>query len=393
MFIRRKKGGKLEDKWLGPYSVSKVNPTNVSIYRNKKTQRVKTSKAKLWRKRPLIDHDLPTCKHLCLDSDFEIESEEEKLVLSPFMGLEETIFDKPDLPETSREEVLRVIFSFKSRIMDSIKTSTPLSKLHAKLHCRRHLPFRDIIDWRQHQYPSITSVINELIDFDTSQEICDVLAQFYLESHEIKIPEYQHTTLDFEFSHKWAKDSIDYPTNVLFPVVMELIAEHLIHDELSQSTLPQPLPRSPTDKPLESTILQTIPFSSISNHPIEDLCVTWGGKFNGVQLINTCSIDNFFTLLSLHRRLILAALNLAGEIPNKKIQFIFSMIKFRQNFDELRHWTAPELGIPLFDCKYNFLGYEGKMVKFFQDNSLSLDIYKHSGLFGPFIGSWYFLSR
>ena len=79
-----------------------------------------------------------------------------------------------------------------------------------------------------------------------------------------------------------------------------------------------------------------------------------GGNFYRAQLINRCSIGNFFTLLNLHRRLILAAFNLAGEMPNKKIQYIFSMNLTEQNFEELRQWTAPELGNPLFDCKYNF---------------------------------------
>ena len=45
----KKRGGKLEET----YPVDKVNPTNVHVCRNKRIQRVKTSKAKLWNKQSL----------------------------------------------------------------------------------------------------------------------------------------------------------------------------------------------------------------------------------------------------------------------------------------------------------------------------------------------------
>ena len=44
---RKTKGGKLQDKWLGPYSVTKFTSPNVNILRNKSIQRVKRSKVKL----------------------------------------------------------------------------------------------------------------------------------------------------------------------------------------------------------------------------------------------------------------------------------------------------------------------------------------------------------
>ena len=34
---------------------------------------------------------------------------------------------------------------------------------------------------------------------------------------------------------------------------------------------------------------------------LEDLCVTWGGYVHGIELVNTRPMDNFVTLLSLHR--------------------------------------------------------------------------------------------
>ena len=50
------------------------------------------------------------------------------------------------------------------------------------------------------------------MDLDTTQEITHVLAQFYLESYKVKIPEYQYTSQDFEFSTKWATNSMNFTT-------------------------------------------------------------------------------------------------------------------------------------------------------------------------------------
>ena len=175
------------------------------------------------------------------------------------------------------------------------------------------------------------------MDLDTTQEITEVLAQFYLESYKVKIPEYQYTCQDFEFSTKWATDSMNYATKVLLPVVKELLAAHF--------------------EPLVASESQTI---------FEEMCATWGGHYDGVKLINTCSIDNFITLLSLHKEAILTAFDLTGESPNSTLRSIFSMVD-EQNFDKLRLWTAPKLGMPISDSECNMLGYEGEMVKFLQE--------------------------
>ena len=36
-------------------------------------------------------------------------------------------------------------------------------------------------------------------------------------------------------------------------------------------------------------------FSTFEHH-----CVDWGGDYEDTKLVNTCSIDNFITLISLH---------------------------------------------------------------------------------------------
>ena len=116
------------------------------------------------------------------------------------------------------------------------------------------------------------------------------------------------------------------------------------------------------------------PPKSTSQVCFEDNCVTWGGHYDGVELVNTCSIDNFITLLTLHKVKILEAFELTGEPPNSTIQSIFSMIDER-DFDKLRLWAAPKLGISITNCECNLLGYEGKMVQFFKDDNFCLDIY------------------
>ena len=321
---QRKKGGKLEDKWLGPYLADEVNPTNVRVSRNKSIQRVKKSKIKLWKKRSQPVPGSPSSKRLRLDADFE--SNEEEIITSPFLGQEEIIPVSSNKSNRSREEILQILASFKSKIINSILTSTPLSQLHSQLHIRSHFDFRDLLDWRYAHYPSINSEEIEM-DLDTTQEITEVLAQFYLESYEVKIPEYQYTCQDFEFSTKWATDSMNYATKVLLPVVKELLAAHF--------------------EPLVASESQTI---------FEEMCATWGGHYDGVKLINTCSIDNFITLLSLHKEAILTAFDLTGESPNSTLRSIFSMVN-EQNFDKLRLWTAPKLGMPISDSECNMSGY------------------------------------
>ena len=100
---QKKKGGKLEDKWLGPYLVDKVNPTNVRVSRNKSNQRVKTSKTKLWKKRPLPFSNSPSCKSLRLDAD--LESDEEHIIITPFFGQEEVLSVSPNLSKRSAKKL------------------------------------------------------------------------------------------------------------------------------------------------------------------------------------------------------------------------------------------------------------------------------------------------
>ena len=158
-----------------------------------------------------------------------------------------------------------------------------------------------------------------MLDLDTTQEISEILVKYYLESNGIKIPEHLNTSQDFEFATKWETKSMNYTTKVLLPVVIKLLTTYF------NSTLPS-----------ESLT----PPKSTSQVCFEDNCITWGGHYDGVELVNTCSIDYFITLLTLHKVKILEAFELTGEPPNSTIKSIFSMIDER-DFDKLRLWAAP----------------------------------------------------
>ena len=128
---------------------------------------------------------------------------------------------------------------------------------------------------------------------------------------------------------------------------------------------------------IRSILNQTVSYSQTSQDAstTEDMCVTWNGHFNGVKLVNTCSVDNFLTLLSLHQDNILKAFHLAGEAPSDSLNYIFTMID-EQNFDELRMWVASQLRIPLINNEYNMFASEGSIVKLFQNLAICQDAYR-----------------
>ena len=49
MCRKKSKGGKLQDKWIGPYPIREVSRSTVRVCKDKALIRVKKPKAKLWR--------------------------------------------------------------------------------------------------------------------------------------------------------------------------------------------------------------------------------------------------------------------------------------------------------------------------------------------------------
>ena len=207
------------------------------------------------------------------------------------------------------------------------------------------MKFKDLFNWRTDRYPSYYTEYPQEDQLETTYEMSNLLAQWYLDSFEIKIPEYQYTGEDFDFSTRWSGASMDYSTNFLLPVVQQLLA---------------------TSK-------------ASAKHPaslrLEDSCVTWGGQFEGNELVNTCPVDNFITLLNLHSHKVSSALRLANVSPSQRLQTMLSHITSRE-FDELRNWLAPQLGVRLVNFRFDFLCYEGAMVQLLINLSICSDRYE-----------------
>ena len=352
---QKKKGGKLQDKWLGPYPVVKATQSNVHIVRNKTTQRVMRSKVKLY-KRSFTDTatETPPIKYQRLESDsVDIQHTLSNSPSTPFTGVEETVFETNIIQKT-RAEVMELLDSFKDKIISSLKSTIPVSDLHRELDKRQHLPFRKLFDWRHEHFPPTKYPEQRLMDHETSQEMADILIQWYLECCEIKIPMYQYTDDDFKFATYWQEKAMNYTTKVLHPVVTELIinAPQAANENSNKNT---PLPLS---------------------FPLEDLCVSWGGYCHGIELVNTCSVDNFITLLSLHINSIFTAFELIRFSPNLLLENILSLIHTLQ-FNKVRTTICQLIGIPLENSQYNMLGYEGRFVQLLcKDLSLNSDGYK-----------------
>ena len=90
---RGKLGGKLQDKWIGPHPVTKVNSTSVNILRNKTTQRVNRSNVKLFKSpHPTTNTDATRSKYQRLktksddNNKQEISDENFLFPSSPFTG-------------------------------------------------------------------------------------------------------------------------------------------------------------------------------------------------------------------------------------------------------------------------------------------------------------------
>ena len=164
-----RKGGKFQDKWLGLYPIAQVNPKTVRVYRNKSIQRVKLSKVKLWKKpaTTMLPNDKITTilpRHSPeIKDDFEDLLSEEPDVNDQLLpiGAEETVYETLHPHRLSRESMLNQLNSMRSQIVNSIRTTTPLSELHRELHKRRDKSFRDLFDWRTDHYPSTNTAVRQ----------------------------------------------------------------------------------------------------------------------------------------------------------------------------------------------------------------------------------------
>ena len=121
------------------------------------------------------------------------------------------------------------------------------------------------------------------------------------------------------------------------------------------------------DTLLESRKLKSIssrkksPRTSISSQ-LETLCVEWGGEYKDTQLVNTCPIDNFITLISLHISPIRSAFGYLQTTMNNELRDFFTKIQLGE-FDSLRYLLSKEMDIQEKYFAIDFYGSEYSMVK------------------------------
>ena len=106
--------------------------------------------------------------------------------------------------------------------------------------------------------------------------------------------------------------------------------------------------------------------STSASQSLEDRCVVWGGEYNEIKLLNTCPLDNIITVMSLHLQTIFQSIKLTSTSVSPDLQAIIQMIQKRK-FNALRYWIAPKLNTTLVDSIYDFLGYEGRVIKLLVD--------------------------
>ena len=124
---------------------------------------------------------------------------------------------------------------------------------------------------------------------------------------------------------------MNYSTKVLLPVVQQLLCDANRSQILGDLATMVPLP----------------------SESLEDNCVTWGGEYNRMTLVNTCSVDNLITALSLHMQILSNSIKLASISISPDLQRIIQMVKSRR-FNELRCWIANKISLPLAGSQFDF---------------------------------------
>ena len=113
---------------------------------------------------------------------------------------------------------------------------------------------------------------------------------------------------------------------------------------------------------------------NVSITEVEKLCVNWGGCYKDIKMVNTCSVNNFLTLISLHLNEIQEVLS-RFKIPinenMKKILAYIGMLKFHS----LRFWIACRIAIKCENNQLNFFGSENNIAQALVNTELSIQEY------------------
>ena len=109
---------------------------------------------------------------------------------------------------------------------------------------------------------------------------------------------------------------------------------------------------------------------------LETLCVEWGGDYKDTQLVNTCPIDNYITLISLHINPIRSAFRYLQTKMSNELSDFFTKIQLGK-FDSLRYWLSKEMNIQENYFAIDFYGSEYTMVKHLTNIGISCMKYKY----------------
>ena len=116
---------------------------------------------------------------------------------------------------------------------------------------------------------------------------------------------------------------------------------------------------------IDCTNSLSLQFSTLEHH-----CVDWGGDYKDTKLVNTCSIDNFITLISLHFQELITSLKSLRAILKCDLRDMLADIQAR-NFNSLRFWLSRKMDIRGKDGVIDFFGSEYAMVNFLINIGLS----------------------
>ena len=94
---------------------------------------------------------------------------------------------------------------------------------------------------------------------------------------------------------------------------------------------------------------------------LNSFCVSWGGCYQGVYMCNTCSVDNFTTLISLHLYQLQKLLKwLETEVPVDLRKILANIHTMK--FDSLRFWIAKKMNVDCENNQLNLFGSKKKIV-------------------------------
>ena len=143
-----------------------------------------------------------------------IDNVSSKRINSPLVSAEDISCAALDQSRT-KEEIIEQLFLMKEDVIQSLRMNTPLSKLHEDLDKRSDVDYKDLLDWRLENYPSVLNIDTDVSN--ASYDISEILKEWYSQSQDIKVPLFQYTDEDFAFSTYWGNKSINYSTKLFSP--------------------------------------------------------------------------------------------------------------------------------------------------------------------------------